>query len=178
MRSMVPVIMVVMLTMVALPALAGKFEVPTGTAVPLQFLAPVDSSTIQQGATIRFVVATDVLVRRAVVFRKGTPAQGTVTDVAHPGIYGGSAHVHIAYIQANAVDGRPVHLSPLDLAPDSAQQVRDVGAALGASAAGAILFHSVGGLAAGALIRGGDVSLPAGAVGLTRVIESFRLTTP
>lgn len=172
MRSRVLVIMVMMLTVVARPALANTTEVPAGTAVPLQFLAPLESSTIEKGATIRFKVATDVLVGRTVVFRKGAPAQGTVTDVGHPDIYGTSAHVRIEFIQAGAVDGRPVRLSPLDLTPGSA-----FGIAAAASAAGAIVFHSVFGLAVGTLVHGGDLSLPAGAVAVTKVTEAFPLTT-
>ncbi len=76
-------------------------------------------------------------------------------------------------MQATASDGRPVRLSPIDVTPDSIKQVKDVGAAAGSSVAGAILLGPIG-LAAGALIHGGNVSVPAGAVGTTKVTESFR----
>jgi hypothetical protein len=70
MRSSVMVIMAMVLTMVARPALAGTVEVPAGTAVPLQLVAPVEASTIQKDATIRLTVATDVLAGRTQALRE------------------------------------------------------------------------------------------------------------
>jgi len=160
------------------PATAGtSVLVPTGTKVLLKFITPVDSSTIKEGATVKFEVAADVLVDRYVIFRLGTPAQGTVTDVSQPGIFGKNARVHIAYVQATAVDGRPVRLSPLDVTPQSIQQVKDVGAAGATSIAGAILLGPIG-LAAGALIHGGQVQVPAGAVGTTEVSQAMQMEVP
>ena len=82
---------------------------------------------------------------------------------------------HIAYIQADAVDGKPVRLAPLDVTPDSVKQVGNVGAAGATSLTGAILLGPVG-LAAGALIHGGNVSLPAGAVGTSSVEEMLQIS--
>jgi hypothetical protein len=181
MRSLVSVISSVTLVMVlavaTLPVQAADMEIPAGTSVPLTFLSPVDSSTIQEGAAVRFEVASDVLVGRTIVFRRGAPARGTVTDVSQPGIFGASARIHIGFIQANAVDGRPVRLSPLDITPQAISQVENTGAAAGSSVAGAILLGPIG-LAAGALIHGNQVSLPAGAVGISKVATSFRMTAP
>src|SRR5712691_3268161 len=171
MRSAAAVIMVVVLAALAVPAAAGDVEVPAGTSVPLKFLDPMDSSTITEGTAVKVVVAAHVVVGRTVILRKGTPAEGTVTDVSQPGIFGKSARVHVAFVQATAVDGRPVRLSPLDVTPESVQQVKDVGAAAGSSAAGAILLGPLG-LAAGALIRGGQVNIPAGAVGIAKVADT------
>jgi hypothetical protein len=180
MRSLVSVISSVTLVMVlavaTLPVQAADMEIPAGTSVPLTFLSPVDSSTIQEGAAVRFEVASDVLVGRTIVFRRGAPARGTVTDVSQPGIFGASARIHIGFIQANAVDGRPVRLSPLDIT-QAISQVENTGAAAGSSVAGAILLGPIG-LAAGALIHGNQVSLPAGAVGISKVATSFRMTAP
>jgi hypothetical protein len=178
MRSILPVIssaiLVMVLAVAALPVQAADVQVPAGTSVPLTFLAPVDSSTVKEGATIRFQVASDVLVGRTIVFLRGAPASGTVTDVSQPGIFGANARVHIAFVQATAVDGRPVRLSPLDITPQSITQVKNTGAAAGSSVAGAILLGPVG-LAAGALIHGNQVSLPAGAIGISKVATSFRM---
>lgn len=160
------------------PALAGTaVTVPMGTKVLLKFTTPVDSSTIKEGATVKFEVASDVLVDRYVIFRLGTPAQGVVTDVSKPGIFGKNARVHISYIQATAVDGRPVRLSPLDVTPETVRQVQDVGGAAGSSLAGAILLGPIG-LAAGVLIHGGNVNVPAGAVGTTEVPETLQIQVP
>ena len=173
MRSVIAAAVVTALVAFAVPLQASEIDVPAGTAVPLKFLEPLDSATIKEGTAVKFEVAADVLVGRSVIFRRGAPAQGVVTDVSQPGIFGKNAHVHIAYIQATASDGRPVRLSPIDVTPDSIKQVKDVGAAAGTSVAGAILLGPIG-LAAGALIHGGNVSVPVGAVGTTKVTESFR----
>ena len=173
MRSVIAAAVVTALVAFAVPLQASEIDVPAGTAVPLKFLEPLDSATIKEGTAVKFEVAADVLVGRSVIFRQGAPAQGVVTDVSQPGIFGKNARVHIAYIQATASDGRPVRLSPIDVTPDSIKQVKDVGAAAGTSVAGAILLGPIG-LAAGALIHGGNVSVPVGAVGTTKVTESFR----
>jgi len=160
------------------PATAGTtVMVPQGTKVLLKFDSEVDSSTIQEGATVKFEVASDVLVDRYVIFRLGTPAQGVVTDVSKPGIFGKNARVHISYVQATAVDGRPVRLSPLDVTPDSIREVKDVGAAGASSIAGAILLGPIG-LAAGVLVHGGHVKVPVGAVGTTEVPQTLQMIVP
>lgn len=174
MRSFIAALVVAALAAFTVPAFAGDIEVPAGTSVALKFIEPVDSATIKEGAPVKFEVAADVLIQRAVIFRQGATAQGIVTDVSKPGIFGRNARVHIAFIQIIAGDGRPVRLSPIDVTPESIKQVTDVGAAAGSSVAGAILLGPLG-LAAGALIHGGDVKVPAGAVGMTKVQEAFRL---
>ena len=162
-----------------LPASMGTtaIVVPIGTKVPLRFLTAVDSATVKQGTAVKFEVAADVLINRDVVFRMGTPAQGVVTDVSPPGIFGKNAKVHIAYIQTAAIDGRPAGLSPLDVTPQTVQQVKDVGAAAGTAVAGAILLGPIG-IAAGALWHGGQVTVPAGAVGTTDVAEQLQVYAP
>ena len=177
MRSMIAAMVVAALAAFAVPVQASDVDVPAGTQVLLNFLEPLDSATIKEGTTVKFELAADVLVQRSVIFKQGTPAQGTVTDVSQPGIFGKNARVHIAFIQVTASDGRPVRLSPIDVTPDSIKQVKDVGAAAGSSVAGAILLGPIG-IAAGALIHGGDVSVPAGAVGMSKVVETFRTMVP
>ncbi|HKV44565.1 MAG TPA: hypothetical protein VJT32_07825 [bacterium] len=177
MRTALAPFMAIAISIVAVPAQAGEIQVPAGTSVLLKFLDPVDSATITEGATVKFEVAANVLVQRAEIFRQGTPAQGVVTDVSQPGIFGKNARVHVAYLEVTATDGRPVRLSPLDISADMIRQAKDAGAAGGASLAGIIILGPVG-LAAGAFIRGGQVSVPAGAIGTTKVAEPFKLETP
>ena len=177
MRSTAAVSLILVLAAVALPASAAGVDVPAGTSVPLKFLNTMDSSTVKEGTSVQFEVAADVVVGRSVIFHKGTPVEGTVTDVSQPGIFGQSARVHIGFIKATAADGRPVGLSPLDVTPESIKQVKDVGAAAGSSVAGAIILGPIG-LAAGALIHGGQVTVPAGAVGIAKVAETFKLDLP
>jgi hypothetical protein len=161
-----------------LPAHAASVvTVPAGTKVLLRFETPVASGTIKEGTPVKFTVATDVLVGRTVIFKEGTPAQGLVTDVSKPGIFGKNARVHIGYIEVAAVDGKPVRLAPLEVTPESVRQVADVGAAGATALTGAILLGPIG-LAAGALIHGGNVNLPAGAVGTSSVAGDFETTAP
>ena len=178
MRHITAVVAIAGLVALAVPALAeSTVPVPAGTTVLLKFVDPMESSTVKEGTQVQFQVAADVLVDRSVIFRQGAPAQGIVTDVSQPGIFGKNARVHIAYVEATAVDGRPVRLSPLDVTPESIRKVEDVGAAGASSLAGAILLGPLG-LAAGALVHGGHVSVPAGAVGTTKVEETFQLIVP
>ncbi|HET7263526.1 MAG TPA: hypothetical protein VFL28_02570 [bacterium] len=178
MRTCVALVAVFALAFSLVPAFAGSIlTAPAGTKVLLRFETPVDSGKIAEGAQVRFTVATDVLIYRTAVVTQGTPAQGIVTDVSKPGIFGKNARVHIAYVEVNAVDGRPVRLAPLDVTPDSVRQVSDVGAAGATSLTGAIILGPVG-LAAGALIHGGNVSLPAGAVGTSSLEQDLQIAAP
>lgn len=156
---------------------APVLTVAAGTKVLLRFETPIDSATVAEGTAVKFTVATDVLIGRTAVFKQGTPAQGIITDVSKPGIFGKNARVHIAYIQADAIDGKPVRLAPLDVTPDSVRQVGDIGAAGASSLTGAILLGPIG-LAAGAFIHGGNVNLPAGAVGTSSVAQDFQIAAP
>lgn len=178
MRHIIAAVAIAGLAAAAVPANAGStVSVPGGTEVLLKFLTPVDSGTAKEGDEIKFEVVGDVVVGRVIVFRMGDPGRGTVTDVSQPGIFGKNARVHIAFIQATAADGRPVRLSPLDVTPESVREVKDVGGAGASSLAGAILLGPLG-LAAGAFVHGGQVSVPAGAVGTTKVAQTFELTVP
>ena len=177
MRIAVAALAVIAAALYLFPAYAGPVTVPAGTIVLLRFETPVDSGTIKQGASVSFTVATDVLIDRTVVFRQGTPAQGVVTDVSKPGIFGKNGRVYINYIEADATDGRPVRLAPLEVTPDSKKQAVNAGAAGATAITGAILLGPIG-LAAGALVRGGDVSMPAGAVGTSSVAQEFEASLP
>lgn len=160
------------------PANAGTMvQVPVGTTILLKFLAPLDSSTVQEGTIVKFEVAADTRVNLAPIFLLGAHAQGTVTDVSPPGVFGANAVVHIGFIQAMAVDGRLVRLSPLDVTSNSIRQIKDMGGADAANAAGTILLGPLG-LAGGALVRGGHVSVPAGAVGTVKVTHTISIDVP
>lgn len=178
MRTVTAALVVLLAFFSGSPARAGTVvTVPAGTKVLLKFLTPLDSSKAKEGDVVRLEVAADVLVDRYVIFRLGDPARGIVTDVSQPGIFGKNARVHISYIQATAVDGRPVRLAPLDVTPASLRQVTDVGAAGATSLTGAILLGPLG-LAAGALIHGGHVTVPAGAVGTSSVAQTIHVAVP
>jgi hypothetical protein len=145
---------------------SAQVTVPTGTQVALRFSAPVDSSTVKEGDTVMFTVASDVVVDRTLVIKQATVAQGLVVAVTQPGMFGRNARVQIEFVQTTAVDGRPISLAPVSVTPNTIREARDTGGAVGASVAGIILLGPLG-VAGGALIRGGHVNVPAGAVAVT-----------
>ncbi|MGQ0571990.1 MAG: hypothetical protein ACT4P5_21000 [Armatimonadota bacterium] len=161
----------------ALPATAVAstvVTVPAATRVPLKFLATLDSSTAQQGQAVRFEVPSDVLVGRRVVVRRGASARGLVRSVEKAGAFGKNARIRIGFVQTTAVDGRPLALSNVDITPNNMRNVKDVGGAAGASAVGLVLLGPIG-IAAGALVRGGHVQVPAGAVAIVATTSRARV---
>jgi hypothetical protein len=154
-----------------------QIAVPPGTQVPLSFISRVDSSTVREGEAVTFSVASDVLVERHTVIRKGSSAQGLVVSVTPPGIFGRNARVHVAFVQTIAVDGLPVKLAAIDITPGNLRETRDTAGAAGASVAGLIILGPIG-VAAGALIRGGHVTIPPGAVAMTSTVSSLHVKVP
>jgi len=164
----------------ALPATVDAsmvVTVPAATRVPLEFLQTVDSATAQQGQAVRFEVASNVLVGRRVVVRKGAAARGLIRSVEQAGAFGKNARVRIGFMQTTAVDGRPLALSNVDITPNNMRNVKDVGGAAGASAIGLVLLGPIG-IAAGALVRGGHVQVPAGAVAVVATTSRARVAVP
>jgi len=141
------------------PAGAAAVILPIGTQVGLRFATPVDSSTVAVGTRVNFQVFSDVMSGGRIVIRHGARASGTVMDVTKPGMFGTSAKVVIGSMWTTAVDGSRVPLKDLIVSKAMVSKAR-VGAA-GAAAAGAVVLGPVG-LLAGALVRGGHVSVPAG----------------
>lgn len=179
-RSLGSVALIAVLVSLLLPAraqAATEVLVPMATKVPLSFINKLDSQTAKEGQTVRMRVAADVVVSRRVVIRKGASAQGLISSVSPPGIFGQNARVHIAFIKVTAVDNRPVRVSPVDITPDSLKETADTGGAVATSAAGLILLGPIG-IAAGALVRGGHVSVPPGAVAVTATLAAVRIKVP
>jgi hypothetical protein len=141
------------------PAGAAAIIVPIGTHVGLQFTTPVNSSTIAAGTRVNFRALYDVVSGGRVAIRRGAPASGVVTDVTKPGMFGTNAKVVIGGMMTTAVDGSRIPLRDVVVSKAMVSKAR-VGAA-GAAVAGAIVLGPVG-LLAGALVRGGNVVVPAG----------------
>ena len=115
MRTAKTLVLILLASSLSVPPVLAQTEVrvPAGTQVPLSFLTRVDSSTARDGEAVGFNVAADVVVDRRVVIKKGGSAQGLITSVSPPGIFGKNARVHIDFVNALAVDGLPVKLSPM-----------------------------------------------------------------
>ncbi|HEV2440376.1 MAG TPA: hypothetical protein VGX97_09975 [bacterium] len=156
------------------PAGAASVILPFGTQVGLQFVTPIDSSTVAVGTRVNFRVLADVMSGGRVVIRHGARASGVVTNVTQPGAFGTSAKVVIGNLATTAVDGSQVHLKELIVSKAMVSKAR-VGAA-GAAVAGAVVLGPVG-LLAGALVRGGHVSVPAGTTVTDTTDASARVIT-
>ncbi len=179
-RSPGCVALIVILASLLLPVqahAATEVVVPMAAKVPLNFVGKLESQTAKEGQTVRMRVAADVVVGRRVVIRKGASAQGLISSVSPPGIFGQNARIHISFIKVTAVDNRPVRVSPIDVTPDSLRETADTGGAVATSAVGLILLGPIG-IAAGALVRGGHVSVPAGAVAVTATLAAVRIKVP
>jgi hypothetical protein len=156
------------------PARARPLLVPAGTQVTLRFAVPVDSATARSGQTIRFAVAEDVRIGRRLLFRRGAKARGVVETVDGPGAFGRSARVRLDFVKAWAVDGQGVRLTDVVITPNTIRETRDTSGAAGASAAGIIVLGPAG-VAAGVLVRGGQVRVPAGALAIVTTRAAVRI---
>jgi hypothetical protein len=152
----------------------SSVTVAAAIPVPLSFSTRLESSSAREGEAVTFTVASDVLADRHIVIRKGAHAQGLVVSVTPPGIFGRNARVHIAFVQTVAVDGLPVKLAPVDVTPSNLRDARDTAGAAGASVAGLILLGPIG-VAAGALVRGGHVTVPPGAIAVSSTVSPFQV---
>ncbi|HLW48369.1 MAG TPA: hypothetical protein VKW09_11450 [bacterium] len=141
------------------PAGAAAVLVPIGTHVGLQFVTPVNSSTIATGTRVNFRVLYDIVSGGRVVIRRGAGASGVVTSVTKPGMFGTNAKVIVGGLMTTAVDGSRIPLRDLVVSKAMVSNAR-VGAA-GTAVAGAIVLGPIG-LLAGALVRGGHIEVPAG----------------
>jgi hypothetical protein len=153
---------------------ANLVRVPPFTRVPLRFLQPVDSDTAQPGQVIRFAVNEDVRIGRRVVIRRGAKARGVVQTVTPAGAFGRSAIVRLDFVKAWAVDGQGIRLSDVVITPNRLRQDRDTSGSAGAGAAGLIVLGPAG-IAAAALVRGGHVRVPAGAIAIVDTQVTYRV---
>lgn len=181
MRGPVQVVIVLLVSLaLAVPPTAQaatNVTVPVGTKVALQFINAIDSTTAKEGQQVNFRVAGDVVVARHAVIKRGAPGKGTIVSVAPPGVFGKNARIHIAFITARAVDGKPVKLSPIEITPEMMRQVKDTSGAVAAGTVGLILLGPLG-VAAAALVRGGHVALGAGSVAIVATLARVTIAAP
>ena len=143
------------------PASAATAAVtPAGTKVGLGFATPLDTQTARSGDKVQFRVVADVVVGRLVVIQKGVEVTGTVTSVRKPTVFGVSSRVVIGFQSVNAVDKKPVTLNDVVISPNNTKNITGAGAATVAET----ILHGPPGLLGGAVVRGGYVKVPVGAV--------------
>lgn len=168
------VVIIMSLTLPPLAEAATTVTIPSGTKVPIRFLAAMDSRTAKVGERVRFRVSEDVVVGGRVVIRYNTAANGTIDAVNPPGTLGKNARVHISSLRSTAVDGRSVGLRPVEISPEGLRAAKDTGGAVAAGTAGLVLLGPVG-IVAAVLVRGGHVSIPAGTLGVAFTAAPVRV---
>ena len=132
--------------------------IPKGTIVTLENMTPLDSKTAQEGDSVYFTVANDVIVGDTIAIPKGMETEATVMKARKSGRFGKDGKIEVTYHTVRAADGTPV---PLTIGEKVKEQYKNTASAVGASAAGAIILGPVG-LVGGLFVHGNDVEIPAG----------------
>lgn len=86
---------------------------PPKTVISLELLEPVSSETARQGDKVRLAVAEDVVVKGAVLVRKGSPGIGLITKVRKAIPKKRDGEVKIEPASLTLADGRQVSLQQI-----------------------------------------------------------------
>lgn len=132
--------------------------VPANTLIKVALVDPVNTKNIKVGDTVRFKVASDVIVNGKLVFAKGEPGEGEVTKVTHARNFGRNAKLEINFRQTKAIDGTDVDTFVGD---EAKKEMKSLAMAAGASLAGIVLLGPIG-IIGGAFVNGKDIDLPEG----------------
>ena len=131
--------------------------IPAGTIVTLKNRDAITSETLEEGDVVRFIVADDVVVGDVVAIPRGMETDGVVSKARKAGRFGRNGKVEITYSSVRGSDGTPVALT---IGEKTKEQYKKAAGAVGASAAGAIIFGPVG-LVGGLFVKGDNVNIPA-----------------
>jgi len=149
---------------------ATAIYVPAGTRVGVRFVTRLDSSTVIQGTRVGLSVTTDVIGGRHVAIRAGTPVSGIVTEVTRPDTFGTRDQVVIGFLRVNGTDGHPIVLRDLVVSKEMVGSGRPaVADALAARPTGQFV---------GALVSGGHVIVPPGAIVTDTTAASVTVAAP
>jgi len=149
---------------------ATAIYVPAGTRVGVRFVTRVDSGTVKQGARVGLRVTADVIGGRHVAIRAGTAVSGIVTEVTRPDTFGTHDKVVIGFLRVNGTDGRPIVLRDLVVSKEMVGSER-------AAVADALVPRPAGRLV-GALVSGGHVIVPPGAIVTATTAASVTVAAP
>lgn len=138
--------------------ISQEVMIPVSTLVTMKTLEPLDSKTAQEGETVQFAVADDVVVDGIVAIPRGMEATGTITKARKSGRFGKDGKIEITFHSVRAADSTPVDLI---VGEKTKEEYKRTAGAVGASAAGAIILGPVG-LVGGLFIHGNDVNIPEG----------------
>lgn len=119
MRHLTLLLLLALTAMPLAPSLAPAQEaqggpqevaVPDGTAFTVVTADQLSSKTAREGDPVNFFVADDVVINGRVVFAKGAPARGTITEVGQRGHLGKGGRLALRVDYTTAVDGQRVTL--------------------------------------------------------------------
>ena len=132
--------------------------IPANTLVKVATVTPINAKTIKKDDQVEYQAAEDVIENGMLLFAKGTPGYGNVTDVDQAGNFGRDAKVEIDFKNIRAVDGTDV---PMMLGEEAKAKMESTAMAAGASLAGIIVLGPIGAIG-GLFVRGKNIDLPAG----------------
>ncbi|SHK48160.1 hypothetical protein SAMN05216582_10571 [Selenomonas ruminantium] len=135
-----------------------KVIVPQNTLIKVALVDEVNTKNLKKGDTIRYKVAADVIVDGKLVFAKGEPGDGVVTNVKQARNFGRNAKLDIDYKQTKSIDGTYVNTF---MGEEAKQEMKNLAMAAGASLAGIVILGPIG-VIGGAFVNGKNIDLPAG----------------
>jgi hypothetical protein len=168
-----------------------EVTVPTGTALPLELLTPVNSETATIGTEVRARLQQAIVVGGDTVIPNGATLTGTVTDVERSGRVQGRARVALRFTEVSFSGEREtLRTDPLTFEAEATKKAdaTKVGAGAGIGAViggilgggkGAAQGAAIGGAAGGGAVlatRGKEVDLASGSSLTATLAAPVRLT--
>ncbi len=134
--------------------------IPQGTKFKVKLTKEISSKTSKKGDTVPMVIADDVFIDNSIlVMTKGGIVSPTVQKVRRGGRFGRTGYIQLDLTNLEAMDSTVLKTS-IDSAGEKYDK-KKIGMTVGASALGYVVLGPIG-LAGGALIKGGDLTVPAG----------------
>lgn len=132
--------------------------VAANTLIKVALVDSVNTKNVKKGDTVRFKVASDVIVNGKLVFAKGEPGEGIVTKVQQARNFGRNAKLEIDFNKTKAIDGSDVETF---MGEEAKQEMKNLAMAAGASLAGIVILGPIG-IIGGAFVNGKNIDLPEG----------------
>ena len=148
-------------------------DIPEGTLVKVRVKDQLSSIDNQIGTRFRFEIVETIINNGFVLFMKGISSNGFIRQVRKPAIFGKDAQLLLDFTKTRAMDGTEVELSYGTKASEINHSFKW---AVGASAAG-MLALGPGGILTGILIRGRQVTIPAGTEFYLQIKNPIRIYT-
>lgn len=144
-------------------ATALEITVPDNTEILVRLTSPVTSKSARVNDRVNLVVARDIVLNGKLIFAKGSPARGTVTQATPPRALGRSGKLAFSIESVQAVNGQAVRVSSAARSLEGEDRV-------GATVAAMVLLGPLG-----SLNRGKNVEVPAGTEYVTYTVGDRRL---